>query len=220
MVKKMEIAGKAIGAGFLISLGAYALLKLGNPLGPFMFAFGLLGVCYMRQNLFTGKCGFMFADRIKTGDLFIILIFNMITGWLAGFLYSYLDKEIVEAAVSKVQGWNFSFSFFLKAMLCGCVMYIAVQMFKKGTPLGIIFGVPLFIFCGLQHCIANVVYCGVARTLDWSLILAVVGNWTGSLLVWLLTKSISIERLHKQNKALKVAKPTPKAGYALKLDSK
>lgn len=214
MKRKMEVAGKAVGAGFLISLGAFALLKLGNPLGPFMFAFGLLGVCYMRQNLFTGKCGFMFADRIRTDNLMIILLFNLITGWIAGYLYSYLDADIVQAALSRVESWDFSFSFFVKALLCGCIMYIAVEMYKKGTPLGIIFGVPLFIFCGLQHCVANVVYLGVARTLDWSLLLAIIGNWAGSLLVWLLTKSISLERLHKQNVALKVL-PDTKAGEVL-----
>lgn len=219
MRRKMEVAGKAVGAGFLISLGAYALLKLGNPLGPFMFAFGLLGVCFMKQNLFTGKCGFMFADRIRTDDLMIILVFNLITGWLFGFLYSYLDADIVSAAVSRVEGWEFTFAFFVKAMLCGAVMYIAVEMYKKGTPLGIIFGVPLFIFCGLQHCIANVIYLGVARTMDWSLVLAIFGNWAGSLLVWLLTKSISLEKLHRENKEMK-HKPLTEGDYGLKANKK
>ncbi len=89
-------------------------------------------------------------------------------------------------------------------MLCGCVMYIAVEMYKKGTPFGIIFGMPLFIFCGLHHCVANVVYLGVARTLDWSFVLAIFGNWARSLLVWLLTKSISLEKLRRENQKLKV----------------
>lgn len=56
MRKYIELILKSIGAALLISLGNYALLKLGNPIGPVMFALGLLGVCYMGQNLFTGKC--------------------------------------------------------------------------------------------------------------------------------------------------------------------
>ena len=52
-------------------------------------------------------------------------------------------------------------------------------MYKKGTPLGIIFGVPLFIFCGFQHCIANVITMGVGLAFDWSLILCIIGNFFG-----------------------------------------
>ena len=62
-------------------------------------------------------------------------------------------------------------------------MYVAVLLYRKGTPLGIVFGIPLFIFCGFQHCIANVITLGVARTFDWSLLLAIAGNFLGSLLV-------------------------------------
>jgi formate/nitrite transporter FocA (FNT family) len=66
-------------------------------------------------------------------------------------------------------------------------MYVAVKIFKKGSPLGIVFGIPLFIFCGFQHCIANVITLGVARTFDWSLLLAIAGNFIGSLLVSFLS---------------------------------
>lgn len=191
--QKWELIRKAISAAFFISLGNYALLKLGNPIGPVIFALGLLAVCYMGQNLFTGKCGFWFADKIKTVDLLLILVVNLITGWLCGFVYSFLDPEIVEAAITKVGTWDFSFPFFIKAILCGCIMYIAVFMYRKGTPLGIIYGIPLFIFCGFQHCIANVITLGVARTFDWSLILAIAGNWVGSLLVWFFTKDLKIK---------------------------
>ena len=76
MKKYLELINKSFGAALLIALGNYALLKLGNPIGPVIFAFGLLGVCYMGLNLFTGKCGFLFEDRIKIIDLLIILIGN------------------------------------------------------------------------------------------------------------------------------------------------
>ena len=68
-------------------------------------------------------------------------------------------------------------------------MYLAVAMHKKGTPLGVIFGIPLFIFCGFQHCIANVITLGVATTWSWTLALAVLGNFVGSLVMWWLSKS-------------------------------
>ena len=191
----LELAGKAVGAAVLISLGNYALLKLGSPIGPVIFAFGLLGVCYMGQNLFTGKCGFLFADKICWLDLVLILVINLVAGYLIGMMYAIMDAEVAAAAASKVAGWEVSLPFFLKSVMCGVIMYIAVLTYRKGTPLGIIFGVPLFIFCGFQHCIANVITMGVAMTFDFSLILAVVGNFVGSLVMWGISKDIKIKSL-------------------------
>ena len=72
----------------------------------------------------------------------------------------------------------------------GVVMYLAVYMYKKGTPLGIIFGIPLFIFCGYQHCIANIITLGVARTFDLSMFICIIGNLVGSLFLWFLSRNI------------------------------
>ena len=197
MANKKELVNKSIGAAILISLGNYALLKLGNPIGPVIFALGLLGVCYMGQNLFTGKCGFLIEDKIKFSDLMIILIFNLIAGYLMGVVFSYADKEIVTNAVAKVATWEFSLSFFIKSILCGVIMYIAVLLYRKGTPLGIIYGIPLFIFCGFQHCIANIITLGVAHTMSDSIILAIIGNFIGSLILWYFSKDIKISKNKK-----------------------
>lgn len=196
-----ELINKSIGAAILISLGNYALLKLGNPIGPVIFALGLLGVCYMGQNLFTGKCGFLIEDKIKFRDLMIILVVNLVAGYLCGLVYSFADKEIVTNAVSKVATWDFTLSFFIRSVLCGVIMYIAVFLYRKGTSLGIIYGIPLFIFCGFQHCIANIITLGVARSFHWSIILAILGNFAGSLLMWYFSKDIKIEK--KKRKAAK-----------------
>ena len=191
MKNKIELINKSISAAILISLGNYSLLKLGNPIGPVIFALGLLGVCYMGQNLFTGKCGFLFADKIKVLDLIIILIVNLIAGYLIGLIYSTLDVDVYNNAINKVATYSFSLSFFIKSILCGIIMYIAVLMYKKGTSLGIIFGIPLFIFCGFQHCIANIITLGVARTFHVSIIICILGNFIGSILMWYLSKDIN-----------------------------
>ena len=167
----------------LIGLGCFALLKLGSPIGPVIFAFGLLGVCTLRLSLFTGQCGFLFENRLKITDLLIILAVNLASGYLVGLLFRAADPSIIGAAAEKAAGWDCSPAFFIRAFLCGVIMYLAVRMFRKGTALGILFGIPLFIFCGFQHCIANVITLGVARTFDWSLLLAIAGNFLGSLLV-------------------------------------
>ena len=189
-----ELINKSIGAALLISLGNYALLKLGNPIGPVIFALGLLGVCYMGQNLFTGKCGFLFQDKIKILDLFIILVVNLAAGYLFGLLYSLVDIDVFNNAVSKVKTWDISIAFFIKSILCGVIMYIAVFMYKKGTPLGIIFGIPLFIFCGFQHCIANIVTLGVAKTFDLTIFICILGNFLGSLFMWYISRDIEVKK--------------------------
>ncbi len=190
MNKYIELINKSVGAAILIALGDYALLKLGQPLGPVLFTLGLLGVCYMGLNLFTGKCGFLFQDKIKVLDLFLILLINLIAGYLIGLLFSITDTEVTKNALTKVADWEFSFPFFVKAVLCGVIMYIAVFMYKKGTPLGIIFGIPLFIFCGFQHCIANIITLGAAQTIHISIIIAILGNFIGSLLMWYFSKDL------------------------------
>ena len=192
MNQKLELVGKSVGAALLIALGDFALLKLGNPIGPVIFAFGLLGVCYMGQNLFTGKCGFLIEDKIKLLDLFAILAVNLLAGFFIGVIFSLIDTQVATAAVAKAASWEISMPFFIKSILCGVIMYIAVLTYRKGTPLGIIFGVPLFIFCGFQHCIANVITMGAAQTFSWSLIICILGNFVGSLLMWLLSRNITI----------------------------
>ncbi len=200
MSKYIELINKSVGAAILIGLGDYALLKLGNPLGPVLFALGLLGVCYMGQNLFTGKCGFLISDKIKVLDLLLILIVNLIAGYLLGLLFSITDKEVLTNAASKVATWEFTFPFFVKAVMCGIIMYIAVFMYRKGTPLGIIFGIPLFIFCGFQHCIANIITVGAAQTIHVSIIIAIIGNFVGSLLMWYFSKDIEVKKKKKSAK--------------------
>ena len=189
-----DIIKKSAAAALLIGLGDFALLKLGEPLGPIIFAFGLLGVCYLGLNLFTGKCGFLFEDKLKIRDLLIILAANLVFGYLIGLIFHVADPSIVGPAMDKVAGWEFTLEFFIRSLLCGIIMYLAVKMYKKGTPVGIIFGIPLFIFCGFQHCIANVITLGVAMEFSWTLILAVLGNFLGAILMSYISTDLKIKR--------------------------
>lgn len=190
--KYSELVLKSVGAAVLIALGDYALLKLGNPIGPVIFAFGLLGVCYMGQNLFTGKCGFLVDDKIRVFDLLLILVVNLVAGYLMGVIFAGIgDADVLASASLKVAGWEISFPFFVKSVMCGVIMYIAVLLYRKGTPLGIIFGIPLFIFCGFQHCIANVITMGVATAFDLSLLICIAGNFLGSIIMWMLARQSS-----------------------------
>lgn len=180
----LRVARLAAGASLLIGLGDYVLLKIGNPIGPFLFAFGLLGVCVLKLNLFTGKCGFLFEDNLKLSELGVILISNLIVGYLVGAVFGLIDEAVLAAASDKVASWSCSAEFFLKSVLCGAIMYLAVAIYRKGSPLGILFGVPLFIFCGFQHSIANVITLGVTFSFSWSVLLCAAGNFVGALVAW------------------------------------
>lgn len=177
----------AVLASILIGLGDYVLLKVGAPLGAFLFALGLYGVCLLGANLFTGKCGFILENK-KWIDLGIILLVNMVAGWMIGWAFSMADPAIHDAAVMKFNSWDLSLGFFLRSVFCGMIMYIAVKCYKMGSIWGIFIGVPLFILAGFQHSIANVITAGAAVSWSWTILLCALGNFIGSITIaWLAT---------------------------------
>ena len=182
---------RAIGASILIGLGVWCLLRVGGIVGAVLFSLGLLGVCYLQLNLFTGKCGYVFVkhDWRKMAEMLII---NMLFGYLWGAIIGLSDAAAYEAAVVKVMSWDFSFGFFLKSVACGMIMFIAVDLHKQGTSLGILVGIPMFIMAGFQHSIANIITLGVARAWSWTLPMCILGNWIGSILIWIVKGNLPV----------------------------
>lgn len=174
---------KSITASLLISLGSAVLLSVGNPIGPFLFAFGLLGVCGLKADLFTGKCGYLFLDKIAPLVLLVILVVNLLSGYLFGFLLGIGNPDYCGAALARVDTWTVDAAFFIRSAMCGVVMFLCVEVYRRGSTLGILLGIPLFIFCGFQHCIANVIVMGMARTFNPSILLCIAGNFIGSLAI-------------------------------------
>ena len=171
-------------ASLLIACGVAIQLTIGNPLGAFLFAFGLLGVCVLEANLFTGKAGYLWKK--EPFNLFIILIFNLVSGWIIGFLLGIANNSLVIEAENRIATWDFSINFFIKSIFCGIIMYIAVETFKRKNIMGIFYGVPLFILCSFQHCIANIIILGIAKTFSFTIFIAIIGNLIGSIIMNLL----------------------------------
>ena len=178
---------KACRASMFISLGVAALLTIGNPIGPFLFALGLMAVCYINDGyLFTGSCGYIHnTETFKQG--MIILAGNLLFGFIAGAMIGYANPDLQSVAAEKVANWIPEVTalnivrFFIKSCFCGIVMFTAVDMVKKkNNYMGILLGIPLFIFCGWQHSIANTITCGVAFTISWTIPICIAGNWLGS----------------------------------------
>ena len=72
---------------------------------------------------------------------------------------------------------------FINAVFCGWLMYVAVDTFKKGTPIGIICAVPAFIICGFEHSIADMYYFfngQITVSTMLTLLLIIAGNAVGA----------------------------------------
>lgn len=184
----LELCKKSVGASLAVSLWVYILLKVWEPFGPFLFALWLLTVCMLWLNLYTWKCGYVIEQK-SYKNLLYILIINLISGYLLWWLISWCnDTVVLESALTKVNSREISWPFFIKSIFCGIIMFLAVDLYKKWTNLWIIFWIPLFIFCGFQHCIANVITMWVAHAYDNSLWIAVIWNLIGSLFIRYLWK--------------------------------
>lgn len=179
---KLSFITKSICAALFISLGVAVLLTWGLPLGAIFFALGLFCVCSYKVNLFTGAAGYArtFTDYI---NLVVMLVINAITGYITGFALSSATPTLQAVAMQKVLSWNVETDM-IKAIMCGIIMYLAVDLYRNGgTVLGIFFGVPLFIFAGFQHSIANFITMGAAMTFSWMPLFHAFFNWVGAVFI-------------------------------------
>ena len=208
---------KGILAGFAIGLGGFLYIlmtflipgELGKVLGSILFAVGLFTVCTFQLHLYTGKIGLVFEKKqTKTFyiSLPIMIVGNSIgavgLGYLCFAIFRNADiyQTALGAANSRLVFDNFDnyLSCCIKSLLCGLCVYLAVKSFAYkrisliGTLLLILF-VFIFVYCGFQHCIANMFYfsfanrwCGEAAI---NLALCIAFNSFGPILGVLLIKA-------------------------------
>lgn len=183
---------KSFLAGVMISIGGSVFLSCENRyVGAFFFSTGLVAVVYLGLNLYTGRIGYVF-DNNKTFfvDTVLSVIGNLIGCFMVGLMQAPTGAvvSIVENKLAKG-----GFEVFADAILCGILIFVCVEIFKKkGTPIGILLCIPTFILCGFEHSIADMFYVINARvfTLDSALFLGnvVLGNAVGGLMFPLLFK--------------------------------
>ena len=192
---------EAILAGFMIALGAIVYLTLGTPLGPFMFAVGLLAVLTFEFNLFTGKAGLLASKSIKVYDLFEIWLGNLTGTLLAAFLiiwspgFAELHEKaqgILTVRMSNPFGVNVAMG-----IMCGILMYLAVTMWKQERyAVYAILPVAVFIFSGYNHCVADMFYTWISFSdiADfWHLVPTTLGNIIGCNAIPALLKKKRVE---------------------------
>jgi len=208
IVNSWDIFRSAIFAGLFIGIAGFGFL-VNKQIGMFMFIFGLASIVNYREKLFTGTAGFV---GIGTGfwdsmyQLMLILIGNIVGCFAVAMMVrcSSLQEIVQENAIGLLTGrltldyWKCG----IQSIGCGMLMTTAVTFAKKEKTFGswvpLLFAVPMFIFCGFPHCIADAFYymCvpfdGSLWTYSWEHILKVygcivAGNFVGCNLYRLLT---------------------------------
>ena len=194
-------AGLAIGLGSLVFtiVSTYAKSVGGQIFASALFSIGLILVCTLGLQLYTGKVGVVFDDREKLKEnainLPIMLVGNAIGAFTLGIIchFIFMNVPVIANRILAISlGKTNSTTVFLQGIFCGALVYIAVYFFKNLQNyamkiIGIITAVTLFVYCGFQHCIANMFYFGMAFNWNidmlWNLLIVIVTNSIGALLV-------------------------------------
>ena len=154
----------AVIAGFTIGLAGFGYLSMINVLsgvvGAIVFAFGLLTIVAYQLKLFTGTAGFISMKKEDFGNLLLILVGNVIGCGIVALMTRLSPNDINCVAERILTGRvaNGALKSGVLAIGCGFIMTTAVTFARKGNVLPLIFGVPLFIFCGFPHCLVDAFY--------------------------------------------------------------
>ena len=209
-------------AGFAIGLGGFASLFLKHDtsaistvLQAFIFTIGLFLICTLGFYLYTGKIGYILgANKKFIIDLPIILVGNFVGAALMGYISYFLIQsgnlthihesllKIYEVKASNAMTLEGFGSLFLKGILCGFCVFLAVFIYANAKNagfkyLGLILPIMAFVICGFEHCIANVYYFSASNSWTADSVLNIlyvtVGNSVGSILLYGLFKLIKVE---------------------------
>lgn len=180
----------SIWCGILISIGGLAYLTIGGPLGALLFSFGLISVINTgNRRLFTGVAGIFHPKEIDDYfSLLIILGMNFVGCGIISVLVSFFleSNQLLDSIIEA--RYNTPLHIIgIKSIFTGLIMHICVWSAKyKGTYIPVLIGVPLFILCGLPHCVADIFYYFVSEiqngwSYEWIVpwLVSVGGNFIG-----------------------------------------
>ena len=159
----------AVFAGLLIGIAGLVYLRVGGLPGAVLFAFGLLCVCMCGAQLFTGKAGFLpYKDAPK---LITMIALNAVGCAIAALIASYSTSDALISNLDAIISTRLASSWhkiLVTSVGTGMIMTLAVYGARQKHYLPLLFGVPVFILCGLPHCVADAFYYALA---------ALQGNW-------------------------------------------
>lgn len=184
-MEKIQVFVKSVYAGFMIGIGGIVYLSVENKVvGSLLFSFGLLTIVTQGFYLYTGKIGFV--EKFKElPDIAVIIIGNYAGTFLAALLSNLAHLKIDSTELVNKKLDNDIFHIFLLSILCGVMMYLAIDNHRKsGNLVFIIAPVMIFILSGFEHSIANMFYfhlAGVHSLKSYAyLFVMLVGNGIGA----------------------------------------
>lgn len=177
-MRNIALIIKSIFAGFCIGMGAYLYLQVGGVIGAFLFSIGLLSILLLNYKLYTGFIGYVEKPRDLLTAL-KILIGNIVGCCIIPFRHEKAVELIMAKSATPLH------IMFSKAVLCGILIYIAVEAWKSKREWITALAVASFILCGAEHSIADVCYLVISNlqfTPRHLLMIAiiVIGNGVGS----------------------------------------
>ncbi len=197
MKKYLDYLIKSIFAGIMIGIAGTVYLRVDNNLfGSFLFSIGLLVICMYGMNLFTGKVGYVLINKFNyIYELLITIVGNFIGTFLVARLvlltrFKNVNDKAIDLVNLKLN--DNLLSIFILSILCGILMYIAVNNYKKinneiGKYSCIFMCVMVFILSGFEHSIANMYYISVANMINLKsllyILIMLLGNSVGSILI-------------------------------------
>ena len=181
----------SLAAGMFVSIGGMVFLSCEDRLaGAVLFSVGLISICCLGLFLFTGKIGYWAEERTAAYavSMLVTLAGNCAGTFMCGRLIACAKPALAEKAAA-LCGGKLTMSpaaVVITAFFCGVLMYTAVAIYKeKGTLLGVVFCVPVFILSGFEHSIADMFYLFTAGIFTVQaagfLLLVIVGNTLGGM---------------------------------------
>ena len=200
----------SIMAGFVLSMAVVAAIFAPSFydtkfVKAFIFSFGLLVIILFEFKLLTGMIAVApYTPAKKWWQLAVCLVFNTVGGWIGSLIaQGAFGDKVINSAKASVNAKLFladgvtnisAGSMFLSAILCGMCITIAVLGCRAAKDKNfsatflVVLPIMVFILCGFEHSIANIIYvlmADMAWTGDiWVLIaMSILGNLVGGLII-------------------------------------
>ena len=189
-------------AGLLIGIAGLVFLHVGGLGGAILFAFGLMSVTITKTLLFTGKAGYLpYKESLQ---LLPMVVLNALGCLITAYIASYSINDNALSTLHTIMAAREAASWYgimVMSIGTGVIVSLAIYGVRKGSYLPLLYGVPVFIMCGLPHSIADAFYYWAAilngefeawMVIAW--IMSVVGNYIGcNLPRWFMGKEFQLQ---------------------------
>jgi formate/nitrite transporter FocA (FNT family) len=165
-------------------------------IGAILLAMSILVICMYGMSLFTAKIGYSLINKVEyIKELILSLLGNFLGVSIVAFLVKKSSLAIYQGKAlnitKSILNENLT-SIFILSILCGFLLYIAINNYKKvsgeiGKYICIFLSIIIIIICGLKHSIFDMYYFILSNSLSAKallyLLVMIVGNSLGSILI-------------------------------------